>query len=76
MRWARRGCGRSGVTKSFPLVFPAERYLQMVRSRYMSLLSYFDDAQLDAGVAEIRRAHPGGQIGFADTFAFVLGTAS
>jgi len=48
----------------------------MVRSRYMSLLSYFDDAQLDAGVAEIRRAHPGGQIGFADTFAFVLGTAS
>jgi ubiquinone/menaquinone biosynthesis C-methylase UbiE len=61
--------------ESFPLVFPAERYLQMVRNRYMSLLSHFDDAQLDAGVAEIRRAHPGEQFEFADTFAFVLGTA-
>ena len=62
--------------ESFPLVFPTERYLQMVRNRYMSLLSHFDDAQLEAGVAEIRRANPGEQIAFTDTFAFVLGTAA
>lgn len=62
--------------ESFPLAFPAERYLQMVRNRYMSLLSNFGDAELEAGVAEIRRAHPGDEITFADTFAFVLGTAS
>jgi hypothetical protein len=55
--------------ESCPLVFPTERYLQMVRSRYMSLLSHFNDAQLEAGVAEIRRAHPGEQIAFTDTFA-------
>jgi ubiquinone/menaquinone biosynthesis C-methylase UbiE len=61
--------------ESFPLVFPTERYLQMVRSRYMSLLSQFDDEQLEAGVAEIRRANPGEQVAFTDTFAFVLGTA-
>jgi SAM-dependent methyltransferase len=60
--------------ESFTLTFPADRYLQMVRNRYMSLLSYFDDAQLEAGIAEIRRAHPSEQITFADTFAFVLGT--
>lgn len=59
--------------ESFPLAFPAQRYLQMVRNRYMSLLSSFDDAAIDAGIAEIRRAHPGGQIRFTDTFAFVLG---
>jgi 2-polyprenyl-3-methyl-5-hydroxy-6-metoxy-1,4-benzoquinol methylase len=67
---------RTEVTyESFPLAFPTERYLQMVRNRYMSLLSYFDDAELDAGVAEIRRANPGPRIEFPDTFAFVLGTA-
>jgi SAM-dependent methyltransferase len=62
--------------ESFPLSFPAERYLQMVRDRYMSLLSHFDDAQIEAGIAEIRRANPGDQITFSDTFAFVLGTSA
>ena len=62
--------------ESFPLAFPTERYLGMVRNRYMSLLSHFDDAQLEAGMAEIRRANPGEQVAFTDTFAFVLGTAA
>jgi SAM-dependent methyltransferase len=61
---------------SFPLSFPTERYLGMVRDRYMSLLSYFDDAQLEAGVAEIRRANLGERVEFTDTFTFVLGTAA
>ncbi len=62
--------------ESFPLVFGTERYLQMVRNRYMSLLAYFDDERLEAGIAEIRRTHPGEKIMFADTFAFVLGVAA
>jgi SAM-dependent methyltransferase len=62
--------------ESFPLVFDTERYLQMVRNRYMSLLAYFDDEHLEAGIAEIRRTHPGEKITFADTFAFVLGVAA
>jgi SAM-dependent methyltransferase len=60
---------------SFPLTFPTERYLQMVANRYLSLLSHFDDDQLDDGIAQIRRAHPGEEISFRDTFAFILGTA-
>lgn len=60
----------------FPLRFKTERYLQMVRNRYMSLLSMFDDEQLEAGVAEIRQAHPEDEVEFTDTFAFVLGTAA
>jgi len=48
----------------------------MVRNRYMSLLSVFDDAQLEAGVAQIRREHPVDRIEFPDTFAFVLGTTT
>jgi trans-aconitate methyltransferase len=62
--------------ESFPLTFGTERYLQMVRNRYMSLLSYFDDEQLEAGVEEIRAAHPGKTVAFCDTFAFVLGAAA
>lgn len=62
--------------ESFPLVFDNERYLQMVRNRYMSLLAYFDDERLEAGIAEIQRTHPGKKITFADTFAFVLGVAA
>lgn len=61
--------------ESFQLTFPAEKYLRMVRDRYMSLLSSFTDAEIEAGVAEIRRDHPGPEITFPDRFAFVLGTA-
>jgi SAM-dependent methyltransferase len=60
--------------ESFPLTFPMQRYLGMVRDRYLSLLAHFNDAQLEAGIAEIRRANPDEQITFNDTFAFILGT--
>lgn len=69
------GLGTDVSYESFQLAFTTEKWLSMVRDRYMSLLSHFDDVQLEAGVAEIRQAHPGGRIAFADTFAFVLGTA-
>lgn len=53
-------------------VFPAERYLAIVRDRYMSLLSTFDDEEIAAGIEEIRR-YPGERVEFDDHFAFVLG---
>lgn len=61
--------------EEFPLAFPTERYLAMVRDRYMSLLSTFDDDEIAAGVDEIRRRYPGERVEFKDRFAFVLGTA-
>jgi SAM-dependent methyltransferase len=76
---AAMGAAGLGVVmsqESFPLVFGKDRYLAMVRDRYMSLLSGFDDAALEAGVAEIAAAHPGELIEFTDTFAFVLGSAA
>lgn len=60
----------------FPLVFQTERYLKMVRDRYLSLLSMFNDEELTAGVAEIRRRYVSESIEFRDRFAFVLGVAS
>jgi ubiquinone/menaquinone biosynthesis C-methylase UbiE len=60
----------------FPLVFPTERYVAMVRDRYLSVLSTFDDEELAAGAEEIRRRYPGERVEFKDRFAFVLGVAS
>lgn len=57
----------------FPLAFPTERYLAMVRDHYMSLLSTFDDNEVAAGIDEIRRRYPGERVEFKDRFAFVLG---
>ncbi|MET8049528.1 class I SAM-dependent methyltransferase [Streptosporangium sp. NPDC005286] len=70
--------GRSGLAAElsydeFPLAFTVEHYTQMVRNRYMSLLSSFDDAELEAGISEIRREHSGPEVRFPDRFAFVLG---
>jgi ubiquinone/menaquinone biosynthesis C-methylase UbiE len=62
--------------EEFPLAFPSERYLAMVRDRYMSLLSTFDNHELAAGIEEIRARYPGERVEFKDRFAFVLGTAS
>jgi ubiquinone/menaquinone biosynthesis C-methylase UbiE len=73
--------GDAGLTvelsyDDFPLAFPTDRYVAMVRDRYLSLLSMFDDEELAAGMAEIRRRYPGEQVEFRDRFAFVLGVAS
>lgn len=62
--------------REFPLSFPTERYLAMVRNRYMSLLSLFTDDELAAGVEEIRRRHPGDTVEFVERFAFVTGRAA
>jgi len=59
--------------EAYQLAFPKERYLTMVRNRYMSLLSEFDDSELEDGVREIELEHPEDVLEFDDRFAFVLG---
>lgn len=41
------------TSSSFEVSFSRQRYLTMVRNRYMSLLSEFDDAALEAGIAQM-----------------------
>ncbi|OHV62905.1 class I SAM-dependent methyltransferase [Pseudofrankia sp. BMG5.36] len=59
--------------QEFELRIPKDRYLGMVRSRYMSLLAMFDDDELAAGIAEIDARYPGPVLVFPDRFAFVVG---
>jgi hypothetical protein len=56
--------------------FAKARYIAMVRNRHMSLLSKFDDAELENGINEIEREHPERVLEFDDRFAFVLGRHS
>lgn len=55
----------------FGLSFPRQRYVEMVRNRYMSLLSHFDDAELEAGIAQMDPERE--TYDFADRFAFIAG---
>ncbi|MEV5576619.1 class I SAM-dependent methyltransferase [Spirillospora sp. NPDC052269] len=70
----RAGLSAHLTYESFPLSFGKERYLQMVRNRYMSLLSAFSHEELERGIAEIEEKHPGERLEFVDRFAFVLGS--
>ena len=56
--------------------FAKDRYIAMVRDRHMSLLSKFDDAELENGISEIEREHPEQVLEFDDRFVFVLGRHS
>jgi SAM-dependent methyltransferase len=59
--------------EGYKLGFERDRYLSMVRNRYMSLLAAFTDAELERGIAEIQERYPGDRLEFDDRFAFIRG---
>ncbi|WP_244333717.1 class I SAM-dependent methyltransferase [Streptomyces seoulensis] len=50
-----------------------DKYLGMVRARYMSVLSTFSEGEIEEGIDEMRAAHPEPVLVFPDRFAFILG---
>ncbi|MFP3987137.1 methyltransferase domain-containing protein [Streptomyces sp. E11-3] len=58
------------------LRIPRERYIDMVRARYMSVLSSFSEGEIESGVEEIKTAHTHGELVFPDRFAFVRGVVA
>lgn len=59
----------------YPLKFPKEEYFQMVKNRYMTLLSRFDDAELEAGLAEMAETYQHQSIlEFVDRMVFLTAT--
>lgn len=57
----------------FTVRVAAGHYARLVGGRWMSVLSTFDDAELAAGLEEMRTRYPGEELTFPDRFAFVLG---
>jgi 2-polyprenyl-3-methyl-5-hydroxy-6-metoxy-1,4-benzoquinol methylase len=70
---SRAGLETELTYDSYALTFEKDRYLAMVRNRYMSLLASFTDAELERGITEIRERFPGDRLEFADRFAFIRG---
>ncbi|MEU8782634.1 class I SAM-dependent methyltransferase [Streptomyces sp. NPDC048637] len=57
----------------YELRLDREKYVGMVRARYMSMLSTFTDSEIEKGIDEMRAAHPEPVLAFPDCFAFLLG---
>ncbi|MEU5209347.1 hypothetical protein [Streptomyces sp. NPDC020742] len=57
----------------YQLRLDREKYIGMVRARYMSVLSTFCDSEIEKGIEEMRAAHPEPVLAFPDRFAFLLG---
>jgi ubiquinone/menaquinone biosynthesis C-methylase UbiE len=57
----------------FPVRVGRDHYIELVGRRWMSVLSTFSDAELDAGLDEMRRRHPEPELDFVDRFAFIRG---
>ncbi|NES81144.1 MAG: methyltransferase domain-containing protein [Moorea sp. SIO2B7] len=56
----------------YPLKFSKEQYLNMVKNRYMSLLSRFDDQEIAAGIAELEEKYKNkSTIEFIDSMVFI-----
>lgn len=56
----------------YPVSIPKENYFEMVENRYMSLLSRFDDQQLEQGLTEMKQKyHQQSNLEFTDNFVFI-----
>ena len=56
----------------YPLSIEKSQYLQMVESRYMTVLSYFSDREIQAGLEEIDRKYSDRTVlEFTDRFVFI-----
>ena len=61
--------------EEYPLKFPKEKYFQMVKNRYMTLLSRFDDRELEAGLAEMAETYQNqSMLEFGDRMVFLTAT--
>jgi ubiquinone/menaquinone biosynthesis C-methylase UbiE len=61
---------------AFTVRVDSQHYADLVGRRWMSVLSTFDDDELAAGLAEMRKRNQCGELVFDDRFAFVLGRRS
>ena len=66
------------ITRSaldYPHVLPKEHYFKMVKACYMSVLTSFDEAELQEGLKEIEEKYQiVEQLSFVDHFDYILGT--
>lgn len=67
------GLRASLSTRTFHVAIERDRYLRMLESRYMSVLSEFSEDELAAGIEHFRRAYTDPVLRFDDHVVFVTG---
>ncbi|MEM9541147.1 MAG: methyltransferase domain-containing protein [Cyanobacteria bacterium P01_E01_bin.42] len=55
----------------FPVAIDRDRYLNMVKMRYMSLFRHFTDEEIARGIEEIKEKYPDTILKFNDRFVFI-----
>jgi ubiquinone/menaquinone biosynthesis C-methylase UbiE len=61
------------VIEEYHVEIDREQWIDLVRNKWMSVLSTFSDSELAAGIEEIRARHPEGELTYTDRFAFIRG---
>ena len=61
------------TVEEVPVVADRDEYIELVGSRWMSVLSSFTDGELAAGLDEMRARYPQQELHFVDRIAFVSG---
>lgn len=69
----RAGLDVTASYERYSVDIERDSWLELVRGRWMSVLSTFTDAELDHGLSLIGEAYPQRCISFVESFAFVLG---
>ncbi|MEM7127033.1 MAG: class I SAM-dependent methyltransferase [Chloroflexota bacterium] len=68
----RAGFSVSYQTHSYPVYLPKQQWFAMIRSRFWSTFSYFDDNELRAGIAELEEAYADQDyLSFTDELIFI-----
>jgi SAM-dependent methyltransferase len=73
---AGTGLRTSVSHRTFHAAIDRERYIRMLETRYLSVLSEFSEDELREGIEQFRRAYRDPVIRFDDHFAFVKGWVS
>lgn len=71
---AAAGLRTSLSYRTFPVAIERERYIHLLESRYMSVLSEFSADELRAGIEQFKRSYRDPVVRFDDHFAFVKGS--
>lgn len=58
--------------RPYPIALPKDQWFAMIRKRFWSTFARFSDEELEAGIAEIERAHPGDNLSFDDRLLFLI----
>jgi SAM-dependent methyltransferase len=70
------GFSTSFSVKSYPICLAKSKYIEMVRNRYMSVLEYFTDTELERGIKSIHESQRSDDLEFVEIFYSIKGVKS